>query len=291
MGDVSASLTAMVTALMRSLHSRADPLPLIADPWGERLVPEVVKQGLRERMPPADGSPLDARLRASPAYSNVITRSRFTEDALLAAVARGVRQTVLIGAGFDSWALRRQPAASGVVVFEIDHPATQGLKRQCLAGCGVAVDENLHFLAADLSQEGLVEVLARSPFRRDEPAFFSWLGVTMYLPRAANVAALAAVAQASAAGSELVFSYIDQAVFGAGPEGADFRALQASVASIGEPFLSGFHPATLSGELGALGLELLEDLDDAHLVTRLDPQGRNGLRPSGRSRIARARVR
>jgi methyltransferase (TIGR00027 family) len=289
--DVSASLTAMVTALMRSLHSRSDPLPLIADPWGERLVPEAVQQALRERMPPADGSSLDTRLRASPAYSNVITRSRYAEDALAEAAAAGTRQAVLIGAGFDSYALRRPPAAGDVVVFEIDHPATQDLKRQCLAANGIAEAKNLHFLAADLSQEGLAEVLARSPFRRDKPAFFSWLGVTMYLPREANAATLAAVAQASAAGSELVFSYIDQAMFGAGPEGADFRALQESVASIGEPFLSGFHPATLSDELGALGFDLLDDLDDVHLVARLDPEGRNGLRPSGRSRIARARVR
>jgi methyltransferase (TIGR00027 family) len=289
--DVSASLTAMVTALMRSLHSRADPLPLIADAWGERLVPEAVQQALRERMSPADGSPLEARLRASPAYSNVITRSRYAEDALAAAAASGTRQAVLIGAGFDSYALRRPPAAGDVVVFEIDHPATQDLKRQCLAANGMAQARNLHFLAADLSKEGLAEVLARSPFRREEPAFFSWLGVTMYLPREANLSTLGAVAAASAAGSELVFSYVDQAMFSAGPEAADFQAMQKSVSSIGEPFLSGFDPATLADELGTLGLDLLEDLDDVQLVARLDPQGRNAFRPSSRSRIARARVR
>jgi methyltransferase (TIGR00027 family) len=291
MRELSASRTAMATALMRSLHSRADPLPLIDDPWGERLVPEGVKQAMRERLSPGHGSSLDARLRASPAYSNVITRSRYTEDALAAAVARGVRQAVLIGAGFDSYALRRLAAAREVAVFEIDHPATQGLKRQCLATLGVAVPEPVHFLPADLSLQSLAEVLASSPFRRDEPAFFSWLGVTMYLTREANLATLGAVARASACGSELVFSYADQAAFGPGPEAAAFQALQKSVASIGEPFLSGFDPATLDEELRALGLDLIEDLDDVQLVARLDPQGRNGLRPSKRSRIARVRVR
>jgi len=291
MQDLSASRTALVTAMMRSLHSRADPLPLIADPWGERLVPEAAKQAMRNGMPPADGSPLDARLRAHPAYSNVITRSRFAEDALAAAVARGVRQTVLIGAGFDSYALRRPPAAKDVAVFEIDHPATQGMKRKCLAASGVVVPGAVHFLAADLSQQGLDEVLARSPFRSDEPACFSWLGVTMYLPRAANLATLRAVARAAASGSELVFSYVDQAVFEAGPETAAFHAMQKSVSSIGEPFLSGFDPATLADELAELGLDLLDNLDDVQLVARLDPQGRNALRPSRHSRMAHVRVR
>jgi len=150
MNELSASRTALVAAMMRSLHSRADPLRLIDDPWSERLVPEVAKQAMRDGMPPLDGSSLDARLRAVPAYSNVITRSRFAEDALAAAIARGVRQTVLIGAGFDSYALRRPPAAKDVAVFEIDHPATQGMKRKCLAASGVVVPGAVHFLAADL---------------------------------------------------------------------------------------------------------------------------------------------
>ena len=66
----------------------------------------------------------DEFMRASPAFTNVIVRARYTEDALSAAIARGVRQYVLIGAGFDSYALRIPPEAKNVAVIEIDHPAT-----------------------------------------------------------------------------------------------------------------------------------------------------------------------
>jgi CxxC motif-containing protein (DUF1111 family) len=62
------------------------------------------------------------------------------------------------------------------------------------------------------------------------------------------------------------------------------------VAALGEPFLCGFDPATLPQELAALGFELVDDLSDADLLSRYDPQDRNGLRSSGHSRIARARV-
>jgi CxxC motif-containing protein (DUF1111 family) len=63
------------------------------------------------------------------------------------------------------------------------------------------------------------------------------------------------------------------------------------VAALGEPFLCGFDPATLQQELAALGLDLVDDLSDAAVLSRYDPQGRNGLRSSGHNRIARARVR
>jgi methyltransferase (TIGR00027 family) len=288
MQEQAPSRTAMATALMRSLHTRADPLPLIDDPWGERLVPPAVTRAIAERLPP--GASVDGWLRANPAYCNVITRSRYSEDALAEAVARGVRQVVMIGAGFDSYALRRPEAAREVQVFEIDHPATQGLKRSGIAACGLGALEGLHFLAADLSRESLGAVLARSSFSTDAPAFFSWLGVTVYLDRETNLATLRAIAGCAAPGSELVFSYVDQAVFGAGAMAADFQALTRTVADAGEPFVSGFDPATLAGELQAIGLELMDDRDDNQLVAGYDPQGLNGLRSSNRSRIARVRV-
>jgi len=50
-------------------------------------------------------------------------------------------------------------------------------------------------------KEDLVTVLARSSFRKDEAAFFSWLGVTIYLTREANLATLRAVATCGAQGS------------------------------------------------------------------------------------------
>jgi len=284
MKDLSASRTALVTAMMRSLHSRADPLPLIADPWGERLVPEAAKQAMRNGMPPADGSPLDARLRAHPAYSNVITRSRFAEDALAAAVARGVRQTVLIGAGFDSYALRRPPAAKDVAVFEIDHPATQGLKRQRLADCGITVPEPVHFLAADLSRESLGEVLAGSPFRRNEPAFFSWLGVTMYLADASIDRALQSMG-AFAEGTEVVLTFLEPRDEPLAPAVPPPDRLAARVAAAGERFVSYLSPAAVETKLRQAGFTTVQFLTSDEAKARyfspqsadLPPPSRTGL--------------
>jgi methyltransferase (TIGR00027 family) len=305
MDDLVASTTSLATSRMRAVHARLDPQPILLDPWGDQLVPAALlvaslnPASTQSNVTTDDASDdalatiTDDFLRASPAYTNVITRSRYTEDALGAAIARGVRQYVLIGAGFDSYALRRPEQAKDLQVFEVDHPATQALKKQRLAECDITVEAGVHFVAANLASEQLDEALSKSSFDRVQPTFFSWLGVTMYLTRASNMAALKSIVDISAPGSELVFSYIDQKLFQ--PEGAAaaalFAELEQTVKSVGEPFVSGFHPAELANDIRHLGLELVEDLNDFQLVDRYDPAGVNGLKPADRSHIARVMVR
>ena len=158
---------------------------------------------------------------------------------------------------------------------------------------GFSIRNSVHFLAADLANESLDVVLSHSAFKSAESAFFSWLGVTMYLTREANLATLRAIARCAAPGSELVFTYIDQAAFLHALEtpSGPFSELKRSVAAIGEPFVSGFDPKTLAQDLIGVGLELTEDLVDSDVVARYDPRGVNKLRPATHSHIARARVR
>ncbi len=306
MEDQVASTTSLATSRMRAIHTRRDPQPILYDPWGDRLVPATLlvasfsppgaqsnSASTSENSEDALETITDDFLRASPAYTNVITRSRYTEDALSEALARGVRQYVLIGAGFDSYALRRPAQAKDLQVFEVDHPATQALKKQRIAECGIAVEAGVYFVAADLAKEGLDAALSKTAFSTSAPTFFSWLGVTMYLTRVANMAALKSIVDCSAPGSELVFSYIDQKLFE--PQGAAeaalFEELEQTVKSVGEPFVSGFHPAHLANDIRHLGLELMEDLNDFQLVERYDSAGVNGLKPTDRSHIARVLVR
>lgn len=308
MNASDASRTAMATSLMRAVHARHDPAPLLDDTWGERLVPTPARAAMLAsalaRLPAAlqqqaASAPPDVALhrvlRASTAYTDVILRARHTEELLQAAVARGITQYVVIGAGFDSFALRRPAYAQGLNVFEVDHPATQGLKRQQLAALGLTDSdgnnsERLHLVAADLSTEPLGAALARSPYQPMQPTFFSWLGVTMYLTREANLATLRAIATCAPPGSELAFSYVDQAVFDAGHRGAAaFDELRRQVASVGEAFQGGFDPHTLADLLHSTGLELLEDSGGDQLLARYDSANRNGLQAVAAARMAHAR--
>lgn len=302
MSDPGASRTALAAALMRAVHTRRDRPRLLDDPWGDVLVPSEEKAAMHARImagaePAArarlaalgsDQAVLDVVLRRHPTYAGVILRSRYAEDALAAAVARGVRQYVLLGAGFDSFSLRQPPFARELTIFEADQLASQAMKRRRLAECGVAVPGNVRFVPANLGVEPLAAALGRGGFSASVPAFVSWLGVTIYLTREANDATLAGIAAATAPGSEVVFTYTDQRVLERGSEG--LARLRAARAAQGEPWVSGFDPTTLAADLRRLGLELVEDMDAAEMTTRYCATRQDGLAPDGASHIARARV-
>jgi methyltransferase (TIGR00027 family) len=279
----AASRTALLTSLMRAAHTRRDPHPLINDPWGDRLVPESVKRALAP-----SNEMLDESLMASRSYANVIMRTRYAEDALKTAVSNGVRQYVLIGAGFDSFSLRLPGFSANLQIFELDFPGTQRLKIERIDACSVALPDSVHFIAADLSQESVAAALARSAFETNRLTFFSWLGVTMYLTREANLATFRAIASCSPAGSEVVFTYLDERVFQA--QSASFRELEQRVAAVGEPFLSGFDPAELAANLGSCGLGLVEDLNGVEAAAKYGHGGALAPGQSMFSHIARARV-
>jgi methyltransferase (TIGR00027 family) len=298
--EFKASRTALATSLMRAVHTRLDPHPLIDDSWGDRLVPDSARELFRESALARMGiearekaltSPeniVDESLLRSRAYANVVTRTRYAEDALQAAVAKGITQYVLIGAGFDSFALRRPGFAEGVQIFEIDFPSTQDLKLQRIHECGLARPASAHFIAADLSKESVQDALARSSFRSDRLSFFSWLGVSMYLTREANFSTFKSIAACAPKDSELVFTYFDERLFHLPSE--SFREMERRVASLGEPFLSGFSPATLAENLADCGLTLMEDLDGSGVAARYDRTGARSLGQSTFSHIALARV-
>jgi methyltransferase (TIGR00027 family) len=254
-----------------------DRPPLIDDPWGDRLVLNAEREAI--------GQAVD--LRAHPTYATVILRTRYTEDALETAVGGGVRQYVVVGAGMDSFALRRPAFAQGLEIFEVDLPATQEFKRHRLEEIGVPPPDGLHLVAADLGEEGLVAALARSPFRPELPTFFSWLGVSSYLTREANLATLGAIASCGAEGSELVFTYIDQRELGDDPAHGELAAVRRTLTAAGEPWVSGFHPGELAAALSGVGLGLVEDLGGDELRERYRA---DQLHPTAAIHIAHARA-
>jgi methyltransferase (TIGR00027 family) len=288
MDGTRASTTAMGTALMRAAHTRLDRPILVDDPWGDRLILAEEREALLAR---AGAEDLDTLLRAHPSYGTVILRASYTEDVLAQALLRGVRQYVIIGAGMDSFSLRRPPSAQDLEIFEVDHPSTQEFKRGRLAACEIPLAPGLHLVPADLSETGLDDALASSPFHSDRAAFFSWLGVTSYLTREANLATLAAVASCALDGSELVFSYLDQSLLDSDDAQEPIQQARAQVASLGEPWISGFHPDELDSEVRGAGLQLIENLGPEELAARYCAGRTDGLSASPGSHVAHTQVR
>src|SRR5688572_5837383 len=169
-----ASNTAEYTAALRADHRLWDADPIFDDAWALELLGPELRASVEKR----DFRALLERMRLRPTQGHVVLRARFADDALAAAVARGVRQLVVLAAGLDSSCLRRDPR---VRVIEVDHPASQPAKRERLAALGVPLD-GVEFASVDFEREDLAAALARSSLDRTQPAFVTWIGVTMYLP-------------------------------------------------------------------------------------------------------------
>src|SRR5262249_22024613 len=138
--------------------------------------------------------------------SHVVLRSRVAEDRLADAVARGVRQYVVLGAGFDTFAYRQPDWASGLRIFEVDHPESQAAKFAALASAGVTVPRNVTFVPVDFERESLAHALSAARFDAARPAFVSWLGVMVYVDAAAAASVFRMVASLPAS-SEIVFTF------------------------------------------------------------------------------------
>lgn len=251
------SRTALGAAGYRAAHQLLEGGKVFSDPFARTIL--------------GDGADaIIAGLSAGPAQHRMrffmAARSRFAEDCLGAAVSRGVRQAVILGAGFDTFALRNPYSDAGLRVFEVDHPATQAWKRSRLSEVGLAVPASLSFAAVDFETDDLGRGLTDAGFKSDHPAFFIWLGVVPYLGRAAIAATLRYIA--SIPDSEVVFDY-SEPLENYPPERRDeVAALAALTAEIGEPWLSHFDPDEIARELRGYGFGDLEDLGMSQTAVR-----------------------
>ncbi len=217
----------------------------------------------------------------------VQARSRYTEERLLFS---GARQYVLLGAGLDSFALRLNPkTAQKLRVFELDHPATQRVKRERIARAGIELPAHLRFVPIDFERERIEDALARGGFDAKEPALFAWLGVIPYLSDDAIDAVWKSVSEVAAPGSEIVFDYIVEDAFVPGtPLFREGERQRSFAARRGEPLITGLDPKKLAKRLQKNGLRLVEDLSPEETERRFRPEG--GRPCSKNFRIARARV-
>ena len=255
MSNREASRTAIATAYLRAAHQLLDAPPrVLEDPVAVRLLGKDASQNICEAVK-RYRSPATSALR-----SHVVLRSRFAEDRLAAAVQRGVSQYVILGAGFDTFAYRQPDWAKSLKIFEIDHRDTQLVKRSFLTKASLDVPANVRFAQIDFEHESLLEGLCRHHVSLEEPTFFSWLGVTVYLKEAAIDAALKSMATYPS-GSEVVLTFKQPIVKTTGKAAEAARKLAENVASVGEPFVSFFEPKAMEAKLTSAGFSKVEFLD------------------------------
>jgi methyltransferase (TIGR00027 family) len=153
------------------------------------------------------------------------------------ALANGVAQVVVLGAGFDPLSSELQREFPTARFWEIDHPATQRHKVRACSEIGI---ERVHFVAVDLSAAGLDrEAFISNGFDPAKRTFWIAEGLLMYFPADVVSSLMKTLSTLSAPGSEFAFTFMEKQ--GDGQLGFDSQTKLVTwwLRTRGEPFLWG----------------------------------------------------
>jgi len=216
-----------------------------------------------------------------------IGRTRYIDDALVAALEEGFDQVVILGAGYDSRAYRI-PGIESTRVFELDLPQIQAEKRKRLSCLLERAPGHVVSVPIDLESQKLAEVLPGAGFREGHRAFFVCEGVTEHVSAEAADGIFRYAASSAAPGSPIAFTYLDRGLL----DGTKlFPGTRFHVSHGGFSLRSfALDPKRLAPYLSERGLELIEDVAGAEFAERYFEPSRRRLRANDFHRTALARV-
>jgi methyltransferase (TIGR00027 family) len=176
-----------------------------------------------------------------PGYMGIVLlRQRYWDAALAEAVADGVDQVLLLGAGYETTAFRHR--LQGIRVFEIDAPPTQAHKRQITEAAGLPPGGDVIWVGCDFEHQRLAECLLAGGFDPTRRSITVWYGVTFFITERAVRTTLADLASVSAPGSILVWDYIYPQVWDGTTDHIGARRARAAMIKRGEPYRFGTDP-------------------------------------------------
>lgn len=204
-------------------------------------------------------------------------RKRAIEARTRAAIESGATCVVILGAGFDTLALRLAAQYPKIRWVEIDHPDTQAAKRVGMAHMGMAWPGNVQTEPLDVSNGNLTQLAVTRP---DDQVLLIMEGLLMYLPEDSAMALLTQpVGPTAAASVRRIFTYMARWPEGRPGFRPSSRLIDAWLRWRGEPFRWYASPDALRVTLQRQGLQVVEQLeppfDD---VLKGHPQGEFPLR-------------
>jgi methyltransferase (TIGR00027 family) len=245
--ESQASQTAYTVALCRALMAYDERSEVRRpDPFSELFLATELRSALHEAA--KRKAIIDTKI-SWPLYGY----SGFFDDALARGLRAGVPQIVLLGAGYDTRALRFQAELGTTRVFELDAPSTQGRKLENLRARGTVLPPQVHFVGINFKTDDLVERLRSHGYDTALPTLFLWEGVTYYLSPETVAGMLGLIRKHGPSGTGIAFDYAT----------AKLDSINAD-----EPFLSWIAPAEIPDYLQRLGFRLVEHLDRPAMTKR-----------------------
>lgn len=233
-----ASVTARITCAQRAFEARQPASKRIFhDPYARHFIQNPIVRSLCS-------SRVSARLLLSAydrrfpgLHTEIMLRNRVADDQMAWAIEQGVEQIVILGAGYDTSAYRMDHGS--VVLFEVDAPSTQEVKRRLIGEHDLVPKRDVVYVPCDFEDDAVVDRLREAGFDSSRPCVVVWLGVSYYLTERAATTTLSDVAAFSAPGSRLVWDYMDRSVIDGTITAKGALRAREVVARRGEPYIFG----------------------------------------------------
>ena len=288
MDKENSSRTAQYMALFRAVET--------AEPSGRRLFEDVLSVPLLSgklkalamlaRMPLIGRAVtwfLDAGWPRT--RSSGVLRTKAIDDFVRQSLQEGVGQFLLLGAGFDSRPYRISEA-KGARTIEVDHPATQTLKRRRLCAHLGQLPRRVCFVLVDFEADDLAQSLFQAGFNKGERTIAVWEGVISYLSPTAVHETFLTLARLLAPASRLVFTYAHRGALDGSVTFPEAQRWKSSVRASGEPFIYGFEPDELAGYLREHEFVLMSDVSTADVGRKYNKQFHRSEKGSELYRVA-----
>jgi methyltransferase (TIGR00027 family) len=267
--EAKASQTAGYTCFSRACAARErDPRFRGPDYLAERIIPFGAR--LMAAIPFVRRMVM-ARLFPAGIYEYVIARTKEMDAAFVEALDARFDQIVLLGAGFDTRALRFADRNRGTRIFELDVPPTLDPKEKILRRKRIRIPETLTFVRINFDKEDLSAALSKAGFQNGRKDLFLMEGITMYLTAEAVDRNFAFIRQHAAPGSRVVFDYIHASVLRRENRFYGEREIFETVARAGEGWTFGLEDEGVGAFLAARGFRLIahftpDELQKKHLT-------------------------
>ncbi|WP_164217476.1 SAM-dependent methyltransferase [Virgibacillus sp. YIM 98842] len=267
------SLTSLVSAFGRAYHSKYDTPKIFDDFIANNLISEEEFSAISKNM--IDGIQFfnkDVGQRFKDNTEEILkwitqvqlsptplARSAYCEKVLLNEVKLGVKQYVILGAGLDTFSFRYPELKNRLQIFEIDHPATQELKKKKLEEAKLNIPNHLHFVSMDFTSKFSHQDLVDEGFD-NKKTFFSFLGVSYYLTKEENADLINHLFANVPSGSSIVFDYADEKLFEEKGMSNRVENMVKMASASGEPMKSCFTYNEIENMLEKSGLLIYEHL-------------------------------
>ena len=205
-------------------------------------------------------------------YGGFISRTKYMDDVMEAAIANEFDAVVNLGGGYDTKCLRFD--FKGLEYYHVDQKSVMNNYKKIMSGLEGGIPGHVKFVPIDFNTQNLGDELVKAGYDKDKRTLFLWEGVTQYITLEAVVDTLEFIASCLK-GSQVVFTYVPKSLFTSSETFPEYRKVIKMAKRVGEEWITGLESEKISAFLEECGLVLIEDVGNTDYKRRyFEPIGR-----------------